>query len=118
MDGIPIIDGRPYPDATDVKVNDLAGHDFKVRMFRVPFVDGHKLSVVYGSCTYSDNYHHGVGGASFTETPRSVEVALIGDEGMIGEPSGYVSAPILRDFIERVRSGVADVRGLTGGVAS
>ena len=48
---------------------------------------------------------------------QAISTALLGDSGMIGEPAGYVSASILRDFIERVRTGVTDVRGLTGGAS-
>jgi hypothetical protein len=55
-------------------------------------------SVIWGTCTYSDNHHHG-GAPSmnpdFVEEPVEVEVGVLHRGELDGEPTGWVDAESL-----------------------
>ncbi len=56
------------------------------RRHRVMMENGYQLSIVWGSCSYSDNYDYGLrDSAEFVEEPERVEVAVFGpgDGGML-----------------------------------
>jgi len=44
------------------------------------------LSIVWGSGTYSDNYHHGLMVQDFIEDPSLVEVGVVGDGRLLADP--------------------------------
>jgi hypothetical protein len=44
------------------------------------------LSIIWGSGTYSDNYHHGLVEQDFTEDPELVEVGVVGDGRLLADP--------------------------------
>jgi hypothetical protein len=96
------------------------GLDWRSRRARVPLENGLVLSVVWGSGTYGDNFHHGVRRGEFTEKPTAVEVAIYreGGDGLLPAAGdgdtviGYVpvsALPRLVADVGRLRSDVAEV---------
>ena len=63
-------------------------HQFETRMARVKLDESHTLSVVWGSCTYSDNHDYGLSDSTFTETPERVEIAVFSPDGMMEFANG------------------------------
>lgn len=84
--------------------------EFARRRLLVPFENGLRLSLVWGSMTYSDNYDHPFGKPSLEEEPILVEVGVLGSDGLLrceGSQAVFSYLPM-----ERVRSLVGIVGSL------
>jgi hypothetical protein len=84
----------------------LANTRFEERRYTVPFENGWRITIVWGSCSFSDNLH--LGGNPFTEEPCLVEVAVHSPAGaMIPFPdgndiAGYVPVHHVAELIDTV----------------
>src|SRR4029453_8662183 len=66
---------------------------------------GWDISVIWGSCTYSDNYHSTFGSDEFHEEPALVEVALRHperDHVQGGDVLGWVNEEMFARFVDTV----------------
>lgn len=84
----------------------------RVRQYRVPCENGWNVSIIWGSATFSDNFdawgsHYG----DFTETPRTVELAVYGPDARL------IPIPPVGDTVTRYRT-VADAIALIDAVAT
>jgi hypothetical protein len=107
IDGVGIINGEPV--SMDVDYEDI-DREFKTRRMRIDCHNGYKLSVVFGSCSYSDNHDHGLGGAEWHEEVETAEIAVLGTLRMSesfeiewGDTvKGYASPKEILDVMQRV----------------
>ena len=86
INGVGVIGGRPIEHA-EVHSEDfqLADHVLRRRQILCSFLNGWKVSIVFGTATYSSN---GQSAESFTETPTLVETAVINPEGDLTQMPG------------------------------
>lgn len=94
----------------DYHSDDMEGsYPWKLRQFIVRFESKWSVSVIWGFCTYSDNYnlpwYHGE--QAFTETPATVEAAVFhadrqGIQCNDGEPFCYLTAQQLNTLLTMV----------------
>jgi hypothetical protein len=77
------IDGQTWPAQVDDEDSEVPNMTpWHVRGARVIFENGWLVSIVWGSGTYSDNYHHTLhtsAGIEFIEEPEVVEIAVWND---------------------------------------
>ena len=88
-------------DASDFDVSVQMGRPwiFRTRRARIHLSDPDQvLSIVWGTGTYSTNRE--AWSAGFTERPATVEVAVIGEAGDVGEPLAGVTSAELAGILE------------------
>lgn len=79
------------------------GDAMKMRGVEFGFENGLRLSVIWGSCTYSDNYDHPVATGPWVEEPGLVEVGLChGEGGIMGDPLAWCDVDDLPELIDKV----------------
>lgn len=118
-DGVGIINGEFATD--DVTANDLVGKGFdhRTRQMRIDCGNGYKLSVVFGSCTYSDNHDHGLASREWFEEVERAEIGVLGPHGLVGvfddewgdTVKGYCDIAEVMHWLERTRRHGADTAG-------
>jgi len=109
-----------YSEVSDIRLPPIEAHRPIVEcQFRrqaiVAFESGWAVSVLWGSLTFSDNHDHFyVDDVVFTDEPECVEVGILWrDEGLIGDPYGYVAAHALNVLLITVSQWPsADVPGV------
>ena len=112
VDGTLCIGGRPIPWAQIFREDQLIpssrSQPFLIRRARIPFENGWAISVVWGSASYSSNHGHPIERVEFTETPATVEVAVVRRDELVGDPQGYVSADKVLALIGQVATWPSD----------
>lgn len=92
-------------------ISSKLGYDyvFERRQFIVKFESGWRVSIIWGSMSYSDNHDHAFGRsyADFVETPETVEAAVFhanreGIQGNDGDPFAYIDAEYLNTLLSVV----------------
>lgn len=99
------VNGRDWPAVFEFNDIDMPGVAHSIRRARVMF-EGAMVSVVWGSCTYSDNHDHGIMGQDeLVEEPERVEVGVwVESDGHL-EVLAYVPAIDLAMILEWVAGG-------------
>jgi len=112
-DGVGFINGEAM--TTDVDYNDGGEPgpiSMRTRRMRIDCGNGYKLSVVFGSFTYSDNHDHGFAGNQWCEEVCQAEIAVLGPLEL-SEPfkdewgdgvKGYCSGEEILAVLERTRA--------------
>jgi hypothetical protein len=113
-DGVAVINAESIPEAeVDVEDREALGSPWRVRRFRIPCGDGWRLSVVFGSGTYSDNRDYGYGGGEWRDAVDRAEVGILSPDGLVdlfgwGDTvKGYCPADEVVDILVAVRAHVA-----------
>ncbi len=102
-------DSESPTDEFKAELSAKLGHpfEFERRQFIVRFESGWRVSIIWGSMTYSDNHEHGFGRGpydEFVEQPDTVEVAIINIDGNLDppDPFGYVDHDSLNLLLDQV----------------
>ena len=94
---------RKYPT---VDHWDKKAEYFRAVGVRLGFENRWKLSIIWGSMTYSSNYSHPHTVEEFIEEPACVEVGILQPEDgflLDGDVIGYCEPPMVLDIIDRVK---------------
>ena len=102
-EGLLWVGGRPYPALVEAWT--ISDPWFATRRARVHTETPVTLSVVWGSCTYSDN-HHSETVDDFQEEPEKVEVGILHKGELVGEPLGWQSTDQVLALIGQAQCGL------------
>ena len=83
----------------------VGGYVYRFRRALLMFESGYEASVVWGSYSYSDNYDSSNRYNEFTETPETVEIGVIKDGELVGDPLGYVSVKQALEIFDNLNCG-------------
>lgn len=75
------------------------------RQARLDFESKLSLSILWGNATYSSNYEVMFGDREFTEEPTTVEVGVLNDDGLIGDPLAWQTVEDVLRVIDAINRG-------------